>query len=830
MPETQLTQLSLDTISAAIKLASQNRHSELSPLHLLSALATIDGPAKEILNDLDYNALNQELSSLPQLTSLSQIPPSPDFQHVIQSAGLLSQKFADTYISQEILLLALAKDGGPSIKKFLDYSKIETAIKDLRQDQNVNSDTQDSTYKSLEKFTTDLTALAASGKLDPVIGREAEIRRLLQVLSRRTKNNPVLVGDPGVGKTAIVEGLAQRLIAGDVPESLKNKKILNLEMATLLAGAKYRGEFEERLKNVINEVVKSEGKIILFIDELHTIVGAGGAEGAVDASNMLKPALARGTLRLIGATTLTEYRRFIEKDPALERRFQPVQVGEPDLDSTISILRGLKEKYELHHGIKITDSALVAAARLSDRYIRDRFLPDKAIDLVDEAASALRIQMESSPTEIDTLERHVRQLEIEKKALTKEKNPDLKPRIEEVDKDLAQSSEKLTAFKSRWQKQKKDLLTIQTARGEIDHLKSELESAERNVELDKAAEIKYGKLPEKQAELKKAEEDWKKIPEEERLIKQEVTDSDIAQIVSKWTSIPVTRLLKSEQNRLKNLENILKERVVGQNAAITAVSKAVKRSRLNLSEANRPIASFLFLGPTGVGKTETAKALAEALFSDEKAMIRLDMSEYSEAHTIARLIGSPPGYVGYEEGGQLTEAVRRHPYSVILLDEIEKAHPQIFNTFLQVFDEGRLTDGKGRTVDFTNSVIIMTSNLPESEVNNFFRPEFLNRLDQIIIFNELKESELRQIVDIQLQRLCDYLRDQNIILTITPQARDYLAKKGYDPAFGARPLKRLIQNEIVDNLADIILDSSEGETLAVLADLKKDRLTLNLAN
>lgn len=702
----------------------------------------------------------------------------------------------------------------------------------------------------LSDYTTDITQLASDGKLDPVIGREDEIRRVIQVLSRRTKNNPVLVGEPGVGKTAVVEGLAQRIVREDVPNSLRGKKVLSVEMASLLAGAKFRGEFEERFKKLIEAVIAAEGQIILFIDELHTIVGAGRAEGAVDAGNMLKPALARGQLRLIGSTTLNEYRQYIEKDSALERRFQPVFVQAPSVEDTVSILRGLKEKYELHHGIRITDDALVSAAELSDRYIPARHLPDKAIDLVDEAASSLKIEIESEPAVIDTLRRRRTQLEIEEKALKKEKSSESKDRLEEVRSELERIDGELKGLQEHWEQQKELLEKLQKTRTQLDEKRAALELAERNVELEKAAEIKYGQIPQLQEQLDAVVKEWEAIPAAERLLKEEVTREDIARVVGRWTGIPVTQLVKNETEKLLNLEDELAKRVVDQHEALQAVANAIRRSRVGIAAKNKPLATFLFLGPTGVGKTETAKALAEVLFNDERAMIRLDMSEYSEPHTIARLIGAPPGYVGYEQGGQLTEAVRRRPYSVILLDEVEKADVQIFNTFLQVFDDGRLTDGQGRTVDFTNTVIIMTSNVGselllqlgedradaetiESQVwerlRAFFKPEFLNRIDHIIMFEPLTTEQLRQVVELQLADVLAQLKEENVELEVTDEAKNWLAENGYDPAFGARPLKRLIQAEILDRLAIKMLEREDEEQvlrLKVTVDPEKTELSV----
>lgn len=699
----------------------------------------------------------------------------------------------------------------------------------------------------IKDFTTDITALAKEGKLDPVIGRQDEIRRVIQVLSRRTKNNPVLVGEPGVGKTAVVEGIAQRIVNNDVPKSLSNKRILSLEMSSLLAGAKYRGEFEERLKKVIEQVVDSDGEIILFVDELHTVVGAGRAEGAVDAGNMLKPALARGQLRLIGSTTLNEYRQYIEKDSALERRFQPVYVAAATVEDTISILRGLKEKYELHHGIRITDDSLVAAAELSDRYITARHLPDKAIDLVDEAASALKIETESDPISIDQLKRRQVQLEIEERALKKEKSAESKERLETVRQELAELNEKLNQLQSSWEEQKKLLGQIQETRTKLEQRRAELEKAQREVDLNKAAELQYGVIPDLEKELNQAVAAWEKIPADQRLLKEEVTRDDIAKVVAKWTGIPVTQLIKDETEKLLHLEDELGQRVVNQKEAISLVANAIRRGRVGIADQNKPLASFLFLGPTGVGKTETAKALANTLFNDEKAIVRLDMSEYSEPHTIARLIGAPPGYVGYEQGGQLTEAIRRRPYSVILLDEIEKADPQIFNTFLQVLDDGRLTDGQGRTVDFSNSVIIMTSNLgsefllqaagqaatPDGEksekdeklknvsnldqakdrvqqlLRSYFKPEFLNRIDHIVMFEPLSKQLMTDIVELQLQEIVKLLQAEKVNLSVDDRVKAWLSERGYDPAFGARPLRRLIQSEIIDQVAIKMLERED---------------------
>ena len=691
---------------------------------------------------------------------------------------------------------------------------------------------------ALEEFTVNLTDLARQGKLDPVIGRDEEIRRVMQILSRRTKNNPVLLGDPGVGKTAIVEGLAQRIANGDVPDILKDKEILALDLASLIAGSAYRGEFEKRIKNLLKEIEKGEGKYILFIDELHTLVGAGSAEGAVDAANILKPPLARGLLRAIGATTVKEYRQYIEKDPALERRFQPVYVDEPSPEDTIAILRGIKEKYEVHHGIKISDDALIAAVNLSVRYITDRYLPDKAIDLIDEAAAAVKIEVESMPAELDAIKRKITQLEIELAALKKEKGLETRKKALEEEKEKLQK--KFEELKKAWEEQKKIISELQKLRVEKDKLLTELEKAEREALLDKAAEIKYGKLPQVEKRLKELEEKWNSIPPEKRLLKEQVTEEDVAKIVSRWTGIPVTRLLRSEAEKLAHLEEELKQRVVGQDHALEKIARAIRRSRAGLSEEGRPIGSFMFLGPTGVGKTETAKALAWSLFNDEKALIRIDMSEYQEAHTVARLIGAPPGYVGFEEGGQLTEAVRRKPYSVVLFDEIEKAHPQVFNIFLQILDDGRLTDGKGRTVNFQNTIIIMTSNLGSEyftekepfekiqkkvleKVYKYFRPEFINRLDSIIVYKPLSKEMIEKILEIQLKRVAERLEKQHIKLEVSPAMKEYLKNVGFDPTFGARPLRRLIEEKIVDEIAFQIIEGKIKPGDTVFVDYKEGK-------
>jgi ATP-dependent Clp protease ATP-binding subunit ClpB len=770
---------------------------------------------------------------------------SREIQKIFDRADAEAKRLDDAYISTEHLLLAMAEEKGTSARALLSShgvraDDLRSALQEVRGSHRVTDQSPERKYQALERYTRNLTEEARKGKLDPVIGRDEEIRRVMQVLSRRTKNNPVLIGEPGVGKTAIAEGLAQRIVNGDVPESLRNRELVSLDIGALLAGAKYRGEFEERLKAVVKELTESQGRYITFIDELHTIVGAGAAEGAVDASNMLKPPLARGELHVIGATTLNEYRKHVEKDPALERRFQPVMVGEPTVADTIAILRGLKEKYEVHHGVKITDNAIIAAATLSDRYIGDRFLPDKAIDLIDEAASRLRIEIDSLPQEIDEVERRIVQLEIERQALLKEKDRAAIERREGLEKEIAALREKSSAMKAQWQAEKSALQEIQQLKAEIETVRGEVEQATRRGDLQKAAELRYGRLPDLERRLAQDERRLHEVQASAQYLKEAVDSEDIAEIVSKWTGIPVSKMLESERERLTRLEEELGQRVVGQHAAVTAVAHAVRRSRAGLQDQNRPLGSFIFLGPTGVGKTETARALAEFLFDDERAMVRLDMSEYMEKHSVARMIGAPPGYVGYEEGGQLTEAVRRRPYSVILFDEIEKAHPDVFNVLLQILDDGRLTDSQGRVVDFRNTVIIMTSNIGSQyivdagaqldergwerveqrvrdELRNHFRPEFLNRVDDIIVFRQLSRDDLVRIVDLQLERLKRTLAERHITLEVGPEAKALIAVKGYDPVYGARPLKRVIQRLLQNPIALELLEGNfhEGDTVRV---------------
>jgi ATP-dependent Clp protease ATP-binding subunit ClpB len=800
----KLTLKSQEAVAAAQELARRFGNPELYPEHLLVALLDQELP-RELVPDADALRAEAEatLRAKPSSQGAAQQPQvGAAFSRILDQAFNEAARLEDDYVSTEHLLLAL---------DVIPRDQLEAKIKAVRGGQRVTSQDPEGTYQALEKFGRDLTELAEQGKLDPVIGRDEEIRRVIQVLSRRTKNNPVLIGDPGVGKTAIAEGLAQRIVAGDVPEGLKGKRVWALDIGALLAGSKYRGEFEERLKAVLTEIKNAEGQLILFIDELHTIVGAGAAEGAVDAANMLKPMLARGELRCIGATTLDEYRKHIEKDAALERRFQPIFVGEPSVADTIAILRGLKERYEAHHGVRIRDAALVAAAVLSDRYISDRQLPDKAIDLIDEAASRLRMEIDSSPLELDEADRRVRQLEIELAAMGKESKETREP----VERELAEAKERRDALAARWAREKEALERVKEIMGRIDELKMEAERAERSVDLQRVAEIRYGELPELEKEL--AERDGA-VPTDEPMVKEEVDEDDVAEVVARWTGIPVSRLLEGETEKLIHMEERLHERVVGQDEAVEAVANALRRARTGLQDPNRPIGSFVFLGPTGVGKTELARALAEFMFDDERAMVRLDMSEYQERHTVARLVGAPPGYVGYEEGGQLTEAVRRRPYCVVLLDEIEKAHHEVFDVLLQILDDGRLTDGHGRTVDFRNTVIIMTSNVRSAEaLRDVFRPEFLNRIDEIVEFRPLTREQLGEIVELQLRQLRERLAERGLGLELTDEAKELVAEAGWDPNYGARPLKRALQRLVENPLALRLLEGefAEGETVRV---------------
>jgi ATP-dependent Clp protease ATP-binding subunit ClpB len=851
----KMTVKAQEAVQTAQEVAARYENQQVEPIHLLAALAAqADGVVPPLLarlgirSELLTQEIEKEIGKLPKVQGFAQQHMGKALNEVLERAFKEADKFKDEYVSTEHLFLAIANQerdpAGQLLKRQgASHEAILQALTSVRGTQRVTSQNPEATYASLEKYARDLTELARRQKLDPVIGRDEEIRRVMQILARRTKNNPVLIGEPGVGKTAIVEGLAQRIIAGDVPDVLKTKRLVALDLAALVAGAKYRGEFEDRLKAVLKEITEAEGQIILFIDELHTLVGAGAAEGAMDASNMLKPALARGELRAIGATTLNEYKKHIEKDPALERRFQPVLVEEPSVEDTIAILRGLKERYEVHHGVRIKDAAIIAAATLSHRYISDRFLPDKAIDLIDEAAASLRMQIDSLPVEIDEIERRIMQLEIERQALLKEKDPHSKERRSQIEKELAVLKEDSSARKARWQAEKEAISKIRKLKEQIEQLRAEEQKYERAGELAKVAEIRYGKIAAAERELKQAEERFAAVQKGAPMLKEEVDEEDIAKLVSKWTGIPTGRLLESEVQKLVRMEERLRQRVVGQDDALARVSNAVRRSRAGLSDTKRPIGSFIFLGPTGVGKTELARALAEFLFDDEKMMIRIDMSEYMEKHSVSRLIGAPPGYVGYEEGGQLTEQVRRHPYSVILFDEIEKAHPDVFNVLLQILEDGRLTDGKGRTVDFRNTVLVMTSNVGSSVIfelaskdpelarkqamealRNSFRPEFINRIDEIVIFNPLGKEQLNRIVNLMLKGVEKLLAERQITLELTPAAQELLLAEGYDPAYGARPLRRTIQRLIQDPLALQILEGKilPGDHVRLDRDGQKD--------
>jgi ATP-dependent Clp protease ATP-binding subunit ClpB len=855
----KFTQKAQEAVIEAQNLAQEYNHPAIEPEHILKALLEQEGgvvPA--VINRIGADiamlqqSIEQSLAQKPRATGTSvQVGMSREVAQILEDAEQIAENMKDEYTSTEHILMAMASPKAGKIRDLLarhgvDYNSIMQALASVRGSQRVTSQNPEAQYEALTKYGRDLTAEARKGKLDPVIGRDEEIRRVIQILSRRTKNNPVLIGEPGVGKTAIVEGLAQRIVNGDVPNNLKDKRLVSLDLGALVAGAKYRGEFEERLKAVLNEIKGAEGQIILFIDEMHTLVGAGAAEGSMDASNMLKPMLARGELHAIGATTLDEYRKHIEKDAALERRFQPVFVDEPSVEDTISILRGLKERYEVHHGVRITDGAVIAAATLSHRYITDRHLPDKAIDLIDEAASRLRMQIDSKPKELDDLDRQIMQLEIEREALKKEKDEASKERLKALEEELANLKEQSSELTTRWQAEREAITEVHRLKEEIEQVRTEIEQAEREYDLQRAAELRYGKMRQLEEELAQAEQRLHQFQIDGALLKEEVDAEEIAEVVSEWTGIPVSKLMEGEREKLIRMEDFLHRRVVGQDKAVSVVSAAIRRSRAGLQDPNRPIGSFIFLGPTGVGKTELARALAEFLFDDEQNLVRIDMSEYQERHTVARLIGAPPGYVGYEEGGQLTEAVRRRPYSVVLLDEIEKAHPEVFNVLLQVLDDGRLTDGQGRTVDFRNTIIIMTSNIGSQYIlevagmheqveqrvlealHAHFRPEFLNRVDEVVIFHSLQMEHLKKIVEIQMERLSRLLADRNITITLTEAAKELLVQEGYDPAFGARPLKRVIQHRVADPLAMEILEGRVREGDHVLVDNLQGEFTFTV--
>lgn len=847
-----LTNYSQEIISSASALMNAKHNTQIEPEHIMMAMIQDNGISRDYLNELKLlnqnfiNSVTKAITDFPTVSGVQntqQLFMSNNTVALLDLAEEASKELKDDFISIEDILLAMTRLENSNIKKMLADNKVTSntvlnAMKKIRGNKKVDNKNAEENMKALEKYSTDLTELARKGKLDPVIGRDEEIRRIIQVLNRRTKNNPVLIGEPGVGKTAIIEGLAQRMVRGDVPESLKNDKLISLDLGALVAGAKFRGEFEERLKAVLKEVEESDGHIVMFIDELHTVVGAGATEGSMDAGNLLKPMLARGVLRTIGATTINEYRKYIEKDPALERRFQPVMVNEPSVEDTISILRGLKEKYEVHHGVRILDSALIQAAKLSDRYITDRFLPDKAIDLIDEAASSLRIEIDSMPEEIDIMSRQKVQLEIEREALKKEDtNPDCERKILEISQEISDLEAKIGVLKEQWNKEKATIQGEASIKEEIEQVKLEIEKAERNTDLQKAAELKYGKLMELQKKLEDIQGTDRK---DNQLLKEEIDGDDIAEVVSKWTGVPVSKLVESEMKKLISMEDVLHKRLIGQDEAVNTVSDAIRRARSGLKDPKRPIGTFIFLGPTGVGKTELAKSLADFMFNDEDAIVRIDMSEYMEKHNVARLVGAPPGYVGYDEGGQLTEAVRRKPYSVVLFDEIEKAHPDVFNLMLQIFDDGRLTDSKGRTVDFKNTLIIMTSNIGsevilEDSINGDFsetkekvmnilkerfKPEFLNRVDETIFFKGLTLDNLKQIVDIQMESLGKRLGEQEINLEVTPDAKELLATQGYNPIYGARPLKRTIRQMVENPLAKLILAQKfiKGDTLVIDAE------------